>query len=62
MSANNYLEITRVGKVYTIRDLCADTCEGSEVKRTTSLKKAILWAEEYQEEFPAEYGIHFSNI
>jgi len=66
MSSNDYLEIRREGKQYIISNKCADVCdnnEGRELKRTTSLKKAIQWANEYQQgDMPAEYGIHFSNI
>jgi len=62
MSANNYLEITRVEREYVISILCADTGTGSELRREKSLKKAIIWAEDYQQENTVEYGIHFGNI
>ena len=62
MSANNYLEIHREDREFVISDLSADTCEGREIKRTKSLKSAIKWAKEYQQDFPAEYGIHFGNL
>jgi len=62
MSANNYLEIHRDGKEYVISDLCADTEQGRVIKRMRGLKSAIEWAEMYQKEFPAEYGIHFGDI
>jgi hypothetical protein len=66
MSANNYLEIRRDGKEYVVRDMCQDICEGdnngTELKRTKGLKAAIEWAEQYQQDFPVEFGIHFSCL
>lgn len=66
MGSNDYLEISRQGKKYLIFNKCADVCDetGHEkpIYTATSLKKAIQWAEDYQQKFPAEYGIHFSNI
>ena len=62
MSVNNYLEIHREGNEYVISDLWADTQQGKVIKKVRGLKSAIEWAEMYQKEFPAEYGIHFGDI
>ena len=62
MSANDYLEICKVGKEYVILHKDADTCEGYEIKRLTSLKKAIKWAQDYSYENLVEYGIQFSGV
>ncbi len=64
MSANNYLEIKKDGKEYVISDLGYETGLGHELIRKKSLKVAIRWAEEYQQDIDhvVEYGIHFNGI
>ena len=62
MSRNDYYRISKKGRYYVIFHNDADTDEGSEIQRFTSLRKAIQYAQELQQNYEtaSEYGLSFS--
>lgn len=60
MSANNYLFVQQVGDEYVLSERDADTNYGHPLKTFSSLRRAINFAEKYQQENIVEYGLSFN--
>lgn len=60
MSANNYIRINKT--TFNVEEADMDTGEKCiEIGKGESLEHAIKLAQEFMQEWPVEYGIHFTE-